>query len=179
MCGDNPEAVEYFFFPFRKPSVSLRVDYSPGKQLKGYLLCQFSHKSLLGTKRHPWLRGENVAISGAALTFCQRHAEDPSSSGHPRQGRIKAAARRSPEYSVMSFDCDRFKCTRTVGKSGGPDRDCCVFHEFGGSCNVYLPGRDHRSSTHSPNTGLCRRGWGFSPDLLSGNRFLCEMCNQT
>lgn len=83
---------------------------------------------------------KNALILEAGLNFCQRHIEDSSISDHPRQQWIKEVACCSGEYSVTSFKCDQFKYTQTVGKSGGSDRDWSVFHEFGGVCNVYLPG---------------------------------------
>lgn len=62
----------------------LRTLFIREKQLKGYLLCQFSHKSLLGHKKVT--RGyskKNAAISEAGSAFCQIVVVVDT--GHPHQ----------------------------------------------------------------------------------------------
>lgn len=171
----QPWSCWIFFFQFWKQSISLCVDYSTGKQLKGYLFCQFSHKSLLGTKKSPIATRWKCGYFGGRSHLCQRHTEAALAT------HVSHGSKPCPAAALNIQWChSNVLGSNTHGLWENQDRDCSVFHEFGGSCNVYLPGRDHRSSTHSPNTRLCRQGWSFSLDmLLSGNGFLCEMCNQT
>lgn len=138
-----------WFFLFWKQSISPCVHYSSGKQLKGYLLCQFSHKSLLRHKKVTQGYGKkNVAISEAGLVFCQTQIEDCCSCGYWPPTSVLDQSNGLLQW--LNIQCVIGSSSRsvTVGKWGRSERDFGLFYCLLldlGCCTV----QDHRSATHS------------------------------
>lgn len=126
----QPWSCWIFFFQFWKQSISLCVDYSTGKQLKGYLFCQFSHKSLLWHKK--------VTRSYTMKMWLFRGQVSPSI-----KDTLKTLAALATHVSRGSKPCSAAALniqwchsnvigSNTHGLWENQDRDCSVFHEFGG-----------------------------------------------